>query len=336
MSGLRKSVLGFGVFLAVIICLCQGLLAGEQTWRLDESGQLQQLRTGSEDNYLLAVAELKRAVSRGKSRDVKKAAERIKKDFPEVAGEDFDAYIKAEVLLSEGKLTKAARQYDKMLDDYPESGFRDAAMARQFEIGAEFLGGRKRTLLMVFRVRGYAEGVKIMEKLTDRAGNTELAKRAAVAVARHYEARRKHEQAYLKWQEISSRWPTGDIGKEALLGMATSKYAAYRGRQYDASGLISARSYYENFKLRYPDEAEKEGVDDMLKHIDEQLAEKQLSIARYYDNTGSEQQANLYYQMVIDQWLDTKQAEVAAKQMKRAEPKEEKGTWLKTIEKLFL
>ena len=281
-----------------------------ETLRLDEQGQLQKAADSDNEQYLLRVAEIKKLVDSGKPDKVKKAAEQLKKDFPGVAGPDFDSFMKAEVLLAGGKLTKAVRQYDDFLDKYPISPLKDAALNRQFEVATEFLAGRKKTILM-FKVSAFDDGVKIMEKISDRTGTADIAKNALLSVARSYEKRKQYNEAYLKWSEISLRWPTGEIARDALLAMARTKYAAFRGPAYDGSSLISAKTYYENFKLRYPENAQELKVDDILTRISEQLAEKNLLIAKYYDKTGSAGPANMYYQLVVDTWPDTKAAQAA-------------------------
>jgi outer membrane protein assembly factor BamD (BamD/ComL family) len=136
-------------------------------------------------------------------------------------------------------------------------------------------------------------------------------------VAHSYEKRKQYNEAYLKWSEISMRWPTGEIARDALLAMARNKYAAFNGPVYDGSSLISAKTYYENFRLRYPEEAKKLNVDDILTRINEQLAEKNLLIAKYYDRTGSAGPANMYYQLVVDKWPDTKAAETAREKISK-------------------
>ncbi|HEW79915.1 MAG TPA: outer membrane protein assembly factor BamD [Phycisphaerales bacterium] len=96
--------------------------------------------------------------------------------------------------------------------------------------------------------------------------------------------------------------------------MARCQHAAYKGPKYDASELISAKSYYENFKLRYPKDAEKFDVDKKLKQISEQLAEKQFDIGQYYQRSGNNQSANFYYQMVVDNWPVSTAAEKVRRQ----------------------
>jgi hypothetical protein len=308
---MRQLVIKFGCFtLAALVCMQGAFLEAAETLRLDETGQWKPTGGSREEAYMLRVAEMKKLVDAGQPGKVLKAVKQLKADFPEIAGADFDAFAEAEVLLAKGKLTRAAWKYDKFLDDYPASPLRDAAIERQFAIGMEFLGGRKKTVL-IFRIRGYNDGVKIMEKISDRMGSADIAKRASLAVAESYEKRGKYEQAYLKWSEISNRWPAGQTGKDALLGMARTKYAAYRGPEFDGTSLISAKSYYENFRLRYPEEAQKLRVDGILSRIDEQLAERNLTVAKYYQKTGAAEPANMYYQMVIENWPESSAAHTA-------------------------
>jgi tetratricopeptide (TPR) repeat protein len=291
------------------------------TYRLEQGKELKPL--SAEDKYLLAVAETKKLVNAGQAGAARASFDKLKQDFPEIAGPDLDIFIEAELLFCEGKFTKAVFTYDKLLTDYPESQLREAALDRQFAIGTAFLGGEEKQLLRLFKIKGYAEGIEIMERITERAGiDSPIGLKAATAAAKNYENRKRFDEAYLKWQEISTEWDTGQLGKDTLLNMARCKHAVYtkypeRKRPwYDDSSLLTARSYYERFKLTYPQDAEKIGVDKILKEINEQLADKQLNVAQYYQRTGNKQSANLYYQMLINDtnWQQTRAAKVA-KQM---------------------
>ena len=313
---MRQIIIALGVLaLTAVSYLQTAPVQAAETLRLGDGGQWQQTSGSKEEEFLLRVAGIKNLVDAGKPTKVRNAAKQLKADFPDIAGADFNSFIEAEVLLAKGKLTKAVRRYDKFLDDYPASPLRDAALERQFGIASDYLAGRKKEVLLVLRISGFEEGVKIMEKISDRAGIADIAKRAILTVAQSYEKRRQYNEAYLKWSEISSRWPAGQTGQDALLGMARTKYSAYRGPQYDGSSLISAKSYYENFRLRYPEEARQMKADEILSRIDEQLAEKQLIIAKYYERTGSTGPANMYYQMVVDNWPQSKAAQTAKQKL---------------------
>jgi len=305
----------FIVVSAVILLLGQqAAMTSTQTWRLEQGGQWEAVSDENQDKYRLAVAQIKKLVNTGQTEEFLRAVDSLKKDFPQTAAPDMDSFIEAEILLCKGEFTRAAAGYEKFLAEYPDSELYDAAQDRLFSIATAFLAGQKKPMLKVVKIKGYAEGVRIMERISERAGDAPIGVKAALAVAESHEKRAKFEDAYDKWSQIASRWPTSQIAKDALLAMARCKHAAYQGPKYDASGLISAKSYYEDFKLRYPTDARQIDVDSRIKQIDEQLAYKQFSIGQYYQKTGNEQSANLYYQMVIDNWPGSTAAE-RAKQM---------------------
>ncbi len=320
-----KYKMRFVIVLAVILLLSALPVVGGETWRLEQGQDWKPVSAEGKDKYLLTVAQIKKLVVTGQTEQASKAFDKLKEDFPEIAGPDLDAFIKGEMLFCKGRFSKAVRAYDKFLKEYPESELYEAALDREFAIATAFLAGQKIPVLGIFKMKGYASGVKVMEKISDRVGDAPIAKKAAVAVAESYEKRRKFNEAYHKWSEISSRWPTGQMGRDALLSMARCKHAAYRGPKYDASNLISAKSYYENFGLRHPEDAAKIDVDGRLKQINEQLAYKQLSIGRYYQKTGNEQSANLYYQQVLDNWPESTAAKMAKTAFDAEKSSDKKG-----------
>ncbi len=304
------------VILAVLVVLSALSTASAGTWRLEKGRDFKAVSADGEDKFLVAVAEAKKLVNTGQAEAAGKAYDAIKKDFPEIAGPDFDIFVKAEIYYCKAKFTKAVRNYDKLLTEYPKSGFRKAALDREFAIATAYLAGKKKVLLGFIKIKGYAEGIRIMEKITDRVGlDTQMGIKASVAVAENYEQRKKFNEAFLKWWEISLEWESGSVGRDALLGMARNKHAVYNKPPehkrpfYDASCLSSAKSYYGRFKLLYPKDAKEIGVDEILSQIDEQLASKQLSIGRYYQKTGNRQAANLYYDMVVNDWAGSKAAQ---------------------------
>lgn len=312
----------FVVISAVIAVLAALQPVSADTWRLEKGQDLKPVSAEGKDKYLLAVARVKELVDTGQYKAAEKALNKLKVDFPEIAGpdsNDLDAFIEAELLRCKGKYAKAIRSYDKLLDRFPESELCEVALDRQFAIATAFLAGRKKTVLKIFRIRGYAEGARIMENISEQADDTLIAKKAALAIVDSLERRKKFDRAYLEWFEISPLCP-----KDALLGMARCGHAAYRGPKYDESYLNSAKSFYENFKKQYSKDAGKFDVDKKLKQIREQRAYKQFSIGRYYQKTGNKQAANLYYGMVIRQWPDTKAKKMAEEEINREGTKAQK------------
>ncbi|MCK5564966.1 MAG: outer membrane protein assembly factor BamD [Planctomycetes bacterium] len=302
----------FTGMLAIIVLstFCVAEQAG-QTWQLDQKNNWQSLSGSSDGNYLSAIAKIKQAVANGDEESITAQLGQLKTDYPDLAGPDLDAYIEAELLFAKGKWTRASTQYELFLNSYGNSRLYSAAIDRQFSIGTAFLTGQKRPVLKVFKLRSYDEGEAVMTKIADRTGDAPIAKRAMIAIAESFEQRGKFLDAYSGWAEVSSRWPTGETGKVALLRMAQALHSAYKSPNYDPSSLKSAQSYYRDFKARYPELSEQNNIDDNISLIDQQLAYKQFKIGEYYDRTDSPQAANIYYRSVIESWPGSDAAKMA-------------------------
>jgi hypothetical protein len=308
----------FFAFLVVVLMLFSAAIAGE-TLQLGRDG-LQQV-SKQEDGYLSAVAEIKRLVYEGKTGAAKKAIDRLKKDYPEIAGVDLDTFLKAEIYFSKGNFTKSGLLFEKFMINYSHSelsGLYDVVLERQFAIATAFLAGEKKTVLLFFRIKGYAEGQTMMEKIAERAGDAPISKRALEAVANSYEKRHEYEDAYQQWSKIAYKWPEEQIGKDAVLSMARCKHAAYRGPKFDSSYLVSSNSYYKEYIDKTGSQSEpvqEYKLENRMSQISEQRAYKEFEIGQYYRRTGNKQAANLYYQMVIDEWPGTTASKMAKKVM---------------------
>ena len=274
--------------LVLMAISCLGVSATE-TSRPQDGTEQKSVVADPHQRYLQAVAKLKDTTRAGDAGDVKDALARIKDDFPQHAGPDLELFAVGELEFWNDRYARAMVKYEKLLKDHPTSEFANAVMDRQFEIATAYLAGRKKRVLGLINIRGYAEGVEIMEKLSDRTGLDEpnsIGLKAAIAVAEHYEAREKYIEAYLKWSEIASYWEMGPIGKRAILRMAEDNFAAYNKPPekqqplLDASKLTTAKTYYERFALRYPEDAAKHDIPAKLERIDEQMAYKQYTIGR--------------------------------------------------------
>jgi tetratricopeptide (TPR) repeat protein len=311
--------MGYTVVVVLMAVLCSGVMA-QETWRLKNGEELEPIGASPRRQYALQIAKLEDLVRTGETDAIIDILEELKEEYPQYAGPDLDLFVEGEVQYADDHYPKAMKKYEKLLKDYPGSEFAAAVMEREFGMAKAYLDGRKKTVLGLIKISGRAEGIEIMERLSDRAGLDEpnsVGLRAAVVVAEHYEAREEYLEAYLKWSEIASYWETGPIGKRALLRMAEDNLLAYnRARPHrrpllDASKLVSARSYFEKYALLYPSETKRHKIPEKLQQIDEQMAHKQLTIGQYYQRVGKTQAANLYFEMVVQNWPRTEAAKMA-------------------------
>lgn len=299
-------------YFAILFAVLLGSYAvAAETLHLGSDGQWKKTSDEPGGKLLLAAAKIKQVVETGDTESALEYLAQLKVDFPEISGPDLDIFTEGELFYANGKWNKAVRKYDELLDSFPDSWLYASAIERQFSVATAFLGGEKRVILKFLKLSAYEEGEKIMHKIADRTGDAPIAKRSLRSVAESYESRGKFLDAHDAWAEISTRWPTGQMGKETILRMAQNHHSAYKGPDYDSSSLLSAKSYYNQFKTN-PLYLEGEyDVDDKIKVIYEQRAYKHFRIGHYYERSDSPGASNTYYRYVIEKWPDSSAAKMA-------------------------
>jgi tetratricopeptide (TPR) repeat protein len=305
---LKKTV----IYLAI---MALAIIGQAKTWQVDENLSLKDVADEKSD-FEMDFARMKKATDQNEPDKVSALAEEMREKYPELTDSpDWHAYIEAEEALARGKWKKSSELFTAFLDEHPVSLFYNAALEREYDIASAFLAGQKRRAFGIFMIRGYDDGEVMVRKIADKAGNSTIAQRALVTLARSYEDRKLYLEAYDVWTEIAVRWPTGEKGEQSLLAMATTMHSAYKGPNYDDAPIKSAEGYYGLYKLRYPEIAEDKGVDQQINNAEEQIAYKYLNIADYYADTGDVQSAMIYYNYVLDQRPDTQVAQMVAERI---------------------
>ncbi len=296
-----------------MLVLAAGLVlaatAAAETWHLSPQAGWQPVGDTPEGRYLLAIAELRQTLAAGEPKDVLAALEQLKQDHPTMVGGDVDAFMEAEEIYANRDLGKAGKKYKVFLETWPDSPLQPVAMERYFSIGSAFLQGQKRVFLKILRLPAFDDGVTIMHTIADKAGNTPISLRALTTLAENYERRKKYIDSYQTWAEISSRWPTGAEGQNALLRMARALHTSYNGPNYDISAVQSAKTYFEDYRQRYPQMAEQLNIDQTLALIDEQQAYKMYQVGYYYERAENHDGALRHYENVTADWPNSSAAQ---------------------------
>lgn len=303
------------IWIALVLIAALTGLGRAETYHLNADKGWQNVADDPQAEYLLAISTVKQQLVIGSGSDVVEALKKLKSDFPDLAGDEVDAFILAEKLYANAKWYKAATKYKLFVDSYPDSVLQPAAMERIYGIATAFLQGQKRAFLKLLKLPAFDTGEELIRYVADRSGKSPLALRALTTLAENQERKKLFKEAYFTWQEVYDRWPTGQTRQKTLLRMAQVLHASYEGTAYDASVIESAKSYYEDYNAQYPEDAARLKVPETITQITEQVAYKEYQTGFYYERTGNLAAAKRYYQNVIDGWPQSKAAQMAQARM---------------------
>ena len=296
--------------LAIAVVLSSLSMVSADTWRLGKDRDWKAVSPEGKDKFLMAAAETKKLVNTGQTKAARKAFDELKKEFPEIEGPDLDAFIEAEMLFCKGRFIEAANSYDKMLTKYPETKLREAAFDRQFAIATAFLGGQKKTVLGVFKVTGFADGLKIMKRISEQAKDEPIGTEATVVMAQKYEEKGQLTKAFRIYEKMLTENPDNEF-RELLLDRQYAIATAYlRGEKKRVLRVVKMKGYAEGVRIMEKITG-RAGLDTPMG------LKAALAVAKHYENRKEFNEAYLKWWEISLQWQTGKTGRDALLNMAR-------------------
>ena len=210
--------------------------------------------------------------------------------------------IRGDALVAQNDEYKALYDYEAICTLYPGSEPYVSALRRELDIAKAYAGGMKRKLWGIRIVSAVDEAVELMIRVQERLPGSTLAEEAGMALADYYFTAGEMTlaaEAYLLFME---NYPRSAQFRKARLRFIYARLASFKGPAYDASGLLEAAAQLRTLQEIEPLTAEQIGADALLLRIDESLASKLVSQARWYARTGDPISAELSVRRAVERY----------------------------------
>ncbi len=213
--------------------------------------------------------------------------------------------LKAEALIAQRKHEKAHEVLQTFLAQFSGMRLTAEALRLEFEIAENFLKGDKRKGFMLFRVSAVELAYEILDEIATDHPDSRLAELAHKVKGDHLFLVGEHALAEIEYAQILRDYPQSRYYEFAMSRTAQAALASFGGVEYDEAALIEAEERYNDYRVRYPASARRDGVDLILQSVVELQAEKDYGIAAYYERSDHPGAAIFYYRSVRDNWSDT-------------------------------
>lgn len=205
---------------------------------------------------------------------------------------------KAEALIGLKDYAKAHEVLQAFLGEFGGMTLTAEALRLEFVIAEAYLSGVKRKVWLIFRVSGEDLGYQILDEISTDHQDSPLAELAVKTKADHLFKVGEHALAELEYARVLKDYPRSRYQQFALGRSAESALASFEGVEYDEAALVEAEERYNDYRLRYRLQADREGVGLILDSIHEMRGEKDFLIGQYYERTDHPGSAIYYYQGV--------------------------------------
>jgi len=212
----------------------------------------------------------------------------------------------AEALVGRCDYVKAHKVLREFLTSFQGVELTSEAIRLEFVIAEAFLAGAKRKFLGMRVLSGADFALQILDTITADYPETGWAEYAMKTKADHLFYRsNEHLLAEMEYARLLQDFPRSRYHQPALLRSADAVLAGFRGIEYDEAALVEAEERYHEYRGRYAASADREGIGRILQGIAQQRAEKEFSIASYYERTAHAGSAIYYYRSVVENWPRT-------------------------------
>lgn len=181
---------------------------------------------------------------------------------------------------------KALYDYEAICTLFPGSEPYLAALRRELDIAKAYAGGLKRKIWGIRMVGATDEAVELMIRVQERLPGSTLAEEAGMALADFYFDAGEMSLAGEAYKLFMENYPRSAQFRKARLRLIYSRLASFKGPDYDASGILEAEAQLRALEQIEPLTAEQVGSDAIILRIEESMASKLLSEARWYNRTG--------------------------------------------------
>jgi len=190
--------------------------------------------------------------------------------------------VRGDAMTALGDEHEALFDYEAIARLYPGSEVFVTALQRELEIAKKYARGYKRKLWGMRIVDATDVGEELLIRVQERLPGSNLAEEAGMELGDFYFREGEMFMATEAYDLFLANYPDSADLTKARRRLIAAHLASFKGPEWDASGLYSARVRIAEMKLVDPTEAQKMGADAILAGINERDAEKMLTTARWY------------------------------------------------------
>ena len=226
-------------------------------------------------------------------------------------------FLAAESYFFADDYPKAVEAQSKLLKEFPNTNYLDTIDKRRFGIAQYWIGVEKQDskydILPNFTndrrpvADTFGNAIKLFDRIRYDNPNGKLADDATMAAAAGHFERGRFGEANELFDDLRENFPSSEHQFRAHLLGLKAKMKVYAGPDYDGGILDEAEELCRRVVVAFPHESreEREYLENELKNIRLKKAEREYTLARYYDRRAEYSAAEIHYGNVARDFHDT-------------------------------
>ena len=232
-----------------------------------------------------------------------------------------------EALFLAGNAHLEARRYDRahdcfnrFLDRYPASDRIREVVDREYKIALALLQPETKSFIGFRLVSSKQLALEILRRVIATIPYGQHADEAQLTIANYYFREKFYFEAQTEYRELRKKYPQSAWTHFSLYQIGRCDEALFEGVKYDTSPLESAQKSFEEYLRVAPEGNHLAEVNRRLIRINKILAEKELTIARFYLQRKRYRTARIYLEAVLSKYPQAPTSAEARRLLSKTKP----------------
>lgn len=255
----------------------------------------------------------RRAEDAGEKGDALKGYKKVIKKYPASVFAAEALYRSAHIYEDKRKFTKAFRNLQRIITEHPSYPRFTDVLSAQYRI-ADKLAKGARPLYFGF-IPGFKQrekGVEFYEQIVTNAPYSEYAAISLMNAAAGYTEFGDRDAAIDALDRMINNYPESFLTSDAYLKLAKAQASITQGPPYDQASSQLALTYFQDYLILYPGDAEAATATAGFNDARSMLAESKMTMGDfYYFKRSNYKAAKVFYNEAITIYPDSETAERA-------------------------
>jgi outer membrane protein assembly factor BamD len=314
---------GLALFFLGSIARADLIWTKETGWRV-EGGALSGLAGAEGRNALDQMNRAREAEERGSSHSAFKSYESIAKKYPNSIYAPEAMYRAARLHLARKEYNKAFDDFQQVLSRYPNTKRFNEITGEQYRIASALLDGARGRMLFGM-LPGFTQrekSIEYFETILANAPYSDYAPLSLMNIARAHNYLKQTEDAIDALDRMINNYPQSLLAPDAYLKLAQTHAALVDGPYYDQGNTKESITYFEDFMILFPSDANINAAEKGLDNMKKMLAESKMKIGDFYFYKRSNYKAaRVFYNEAITAYPESEVANRAKKKLVEVEAK---------------
>jgi outer membrane protein assembly factor BamD len=296
-------------------------------WKSEGGGLLSGLVAEEGRNAVDSMNKARADEENGKHSAAMKRYEAVAKKYPNSIYAPEAFYRAARLRLERRQYSKSFTEFQNVVSRYPNSPHFNTIIGEQYRIANALVEGKRpRYFGLIPGFKNRARGIEYFEKILETAPYSDYAPITLMSIARGHQKLDQPDEAIDALDRMINNYPKSLLAPDAYFKLAETHASLVQGPYYDQASTKQAITYFEDFLILFPSDANVPAVDKGLTDVRTTFSESKIKIGDFYfykrDNYKA---ARVFYNEAITAYPDSPSAANARKRLAEVEAAESKA-----------